>query len=80
MREAEINYSSNLYKTHIFGIIKTDELIELNESFGFRVKIDLDPNELLKFTKGENSYEEIFNYNTTPFYLEAHLYSLKCKF
>jgi len=80
MRDPEINYSANSYKTKVFGIIKTDQIVEMNESFGFRMKIDLEPSELLKLQKEDRWGETPFNYESVPFYLETHLYSLKCRF
>jgi hypothetical protein len=71
IKPAEISHSANLYKTKVFGIQKTDQETEINESFGFRVKIELEPHELFKRDRG---YENI------QFFIEVDLYSQKCKF
>ena len=80
MRKPEINFSANLYKSIVFGIQKTDQEIELNESFGFRVKMELDPWDLLKIEREEDFLKANVNYDAVPFYLEAQLYTLKWKF
>jgi hypothetical protein len=80
VRGPEICYASNLYKTKVFCIQKTDQEIEINESFGFRVKIELEPHELLKMHKDNEFGSSLFNYETIPFFIEVELYHLKCKF
>lgn len=64
----------------MFGIQKTDQEIEINESFGFRVKIDMESYELFRnYRPSDANNGRNFNYETIEFYIEAELYSQKCK-
>lgn len=80
IRDHEIWYSSNMFKTKVFGVQKTDQEINIGESFGFRVDILVDNKDILRSNKNKKWTRNYFNYETVPFYLEIQLYSLKCKF
>jgi len=81
LAQPEINFSTNTYCTKVFGIQKTDQVIQLNESFGFRVKIELESHELLKNHRMSNDpfIPQNFNYENTEFFIEADLIHQKCK-
>lgn len=78
IRSSEISYSSNFYKTKVFCIQRSDQEIELNEAFGFRLEIDLSPHELV--IQHEDYHDTSFNYRNQPFYVEVGLQWLKWKF
>jgi hypothetical protein len=69
----------------VFCIQRSDQKVELNESFGFRMKIELSQADILKRNKPYMDMETgemiaPYKYENTPFYIEANLYSLLCKF
>lgn len=57
---------------------RSDQEIELNEAFGFRVEVDLTSQELIK--QHDEFGEPVFNYMNIPFYVEVELHCAKCKF
>lgn len=48
IKPPEISYIKNTYKTKIFCLQKSDQEVELNESFGFRMEIEQDPADIFR--------------------------------